>query len=343
MEPEPDAPLEGRKHRRPSHPMITSEDFNVLRPEWEALHAAVPDATPFTHPAWLDVWMRHFGADAAPVFLSFRAGEALVGVAALDMERDGARTLGDHNVSDYAGPLAASGHEEVVAGGLLEWLVEDLTPHVELWGLRAAGALAASLAAVAEPMGWEAEQTFEAVSPQTALPADFESYLASLSKHSRHEIRRKLRNLAAAGTVGFESATDPATVSAQMERFLELMRISRDDKDEFLTPAMEAFFRDLAITFAGLGLLRLSSLNLDGVTTAMTLAFESADTTFLYNSGYDPAFSQYAVGLLCKVYALRNSIARGKRTFDFLRGAEPYKQELGGQPLEIVTVKLRQR
>ena len=342
MDSEPNAP-EARKHRRPSGPMITSEDFHTLRPQWEALHAATPGATPFTHPAWHEAWLRHFGAQSASVFLSFRVDEQLVGVAALDMERDGARSLGDPNVRDYAGPLVAPGHEDVVAAGLLEWLTEDLTPRAELWGLRAGSIFSAALIAAAEPMGWHAETTAEAVCPQADLPADFETYLAGLSKRARHEIRRKLRKLTAAGAVSFDSVTEPGALLAQADRFIELMRISRDDKEEFLTPAMEAFFRDLAATFGGLGLLRLSTLRLDGKATAMTLAFENAETTFLYNSGYDPAFATLAAGLLCKVYAIRDSIARGKRTFDFLRGDEAYKRELGGEAAGLVSVKLRRR
>jgi CelD/BcsL family acetyltransferase involved in cellulose biosynthesis len=109
------------------------------------------------------------------------------------------------------------------------------------------------------------------------------------------------------------------------------MRISRDDKDEFLTPTMEGFFRDLATTFADLGLARLSTLKLDGVGVAMVFAFENEDTTFLYNSGYHPAFAHLAVGLLSKAEAIRDAIARGKRTFDFLRGEEEYKKRLGGE------------
>lgn len=342
MDPEPNAP-EGRKHRRPSGPMITSEDFHTVRPQWEALHAAILGTTPFTHPAWHEAWLRHFGAQSAPVYLSFRVDEELVGVAALDMDRDGARSLGDPNVRDYGGPLVVPGREEVVAAGLLEWLAEDLTTEVDLWGLGADSPLAAALIAAAEPAGWRAETTAEAVCPQADLPADFEVYLAGLGKRARHEIRRKLRNLAAAGSVSFESSTEPRSVLAQADRFIELMRISRDDKDEFLTPAMEAFFRDLAATFGGLGLLRLSTLRLDGKAIAMTLAFENAETTFLYNSGYDPAFATLAAGLLCKVYAIRDSIARGKRTFDFLRGDEAYKRELGGEPVGLVSVKLRRR
>jgi CelD/BcsL family acetyltransferase involved in cellulose biosynthesis len=47
------------------------------------------------------------------------------------------------------------------------------------------------------------------------------------------------------------------------------------------------------------------------------------------------------VGLLSKVYALRDSIERGKRTFDFLRGDEEYKRHLGGVPRAVLTLRLR--
>ena len=119
------------------------------------------------------------------------------------------------------------------------------------------------------------------------------------------------------------------------------MRVSRDDKDEFLTPAMEAYFRDLAITFAGLGMIRLSTLSLDGKPTAMLFAFENAETTFLYNSGYDPEFAPLAVGLLSKAYAIQDAIARGKTRFDFLRGDEDYKRHLGGHPNEVLRLTMR--
>ena len=72
----------------PELPLITSEDFAVLEPEWAALWAQVPGATPFLHPAWQKTWLAHFGQDAAAVFLSIRRDESLIGVATLDIDRD---------------------------------------------------------------------------------------------------------------------------------------------------------------------------------------------------------------------------------------------------------------
>jgi CelD/BcsL family acetyltransferase involved in cellulose biosynthesis len=328
------------EHRRhgaaSSAPLITSEALDALTPEWAALHALVPGTTVFTHPAWPATWLRHFGRAVSPVFLSIRREEQLIGVASLEIERVLARQLGDHNVTDYAGVLALPGHEAKVAAGVIEWLLEDLTPALELWGVAENSPMRAAFAAGADGFGWSYEEEQEAICPVLTLPADFETYLAGLSKHERHEIRRKLRNLSAAGVVTFESATERADVQAKLDHFLELMRISRDDKDEFLTPQMEAFFRDIAVTFAALGMVRLSTLSLDGVAAAMLFIFENETTTFLYNSGYDPRFAPLAAGLLSKVYAIQDSIARGKQSFDFLRGDEEYKHHLGGQPRQVL-------
>ena len=325
----------------PELPLITSEDFDALAPEWAELWANVPGAPPFLHPDWHRVWLRHFGSGASPVFLSIRRDERLIGAAALDMEREEARELGDHNVRDYAGPLALPGEETPIAAGILEWLREDLTPAGTFWGLPADDPMTGALLEAGTRGGWTAESVHEAVCPGLELPSDFEAYVASLSKKDRHELRRKIRNFEAAGAWSFETATEPAAIGEGMDALFHLMRVSRGDKDEFLTPAMEAFFRDLGATFGALGMLRLSTLTLDGDEVAMTLSFETPDALYLYNSGYDPEYAHLSVGLVSKAFAIREAIALGKQRFDFLRGDEEYKRRLGGVDREVVTVRLR--
>lgn len=322
-------------------PLITSESFESFEPEWSALHARVPGASPFLHPAFRRSWLNVFGEGVRPVFLSVRVGDELVGAVALEIDRDEARELGDHNVCDYAGPLALPGHEAAVASGLLEWLREDLTPALRTWGMPADSPLVPALSAATEAGGWSFEQAHEAVCPGVDLGGDFEAYVASLSKKDRHELRRKMRNFEAAGRVEFASVGEPDAVVGGLEALFHLMRISRGDKDEFLTGRMEEFFRELGRTFGALGMARLSTLSLDGTPVAMTLAFEDDRATYLYNSGYDPAYGHLSVGLVGKAYAIRDSIERGKTRFDFLRGEEEYKRRLGGIDREVVTLSLR--
>ncbi|MGI8927280.1 MAG: GNAT family N-acetyltransferase [Tepidiformaceae bacterium] len=331
-------------------PAITSEDFDALYAEWAALHAAVPGATPFQHPAFLAAWLRAEsgkseteGGDSAGsrAFLAVYEGEALVGVAPLELDVAQATTLGDPNVADYGPLLAAAGKEAVVAAGVLEWLLEDLTPALEVWGLAEGSPVRAAFAAAAEGFGWGCEEELEAVAPRLALEGTFAGYVASLAKHDRHELRRKLRRLEAAGAVRYESFGQSGEVEARMGRFLALMHAS-DAKDGFLTTRMEEFFRDLAASFSALGMLRLGVLTLDGAEVAMVLCFEDTETAYLYNSGYDPAHAGLAVGLLSKAYAIQEAATRGKRTFDFLRGDEDYKRRLGGRPVSIWRLRLTQ-
>lgn len=330
---------------RTPRPLITSEDLTLMRPEWVALHAAVPGATPFTHPAWHETWLRHFGRqfNVYPVHLGIRLEEQLLGVFALDIQQGVARTLGDANVRDYGGPLVLPGNEHTVARGVIEWLLEDLTPGLVAWGLEAETSVTGDLAEAADYWGWSTERVAESVCPAVDLACAFEEYVARLGKHDRHELRRKLRNLEAAGEVAFEVAVGPADIEARMDDLFRLMRQSSAAKTEFLTPAMETFFRDLAVEFAREGMTRLCSLRLDGHIVAVLFAFDCHGVRYLYNSGYDPAQEKLAVGLLSKALAIRDACERGLARFDFLRGDEPYKYRLGGTPREVITLSMRGR
>lgn len=322
--------------------VAAAEELDALEAEWLALHERAPEPLPFTHPAWYRTWLRHFGAGTEPTFLALRDGERLAGVAALDLAQPGrAVQLGDYNVCDYSGPLVEPGFEAAVTAAICGWLAARGRRELSLWGIAADSAMRAGLAAGAARAGWTSVAEFEAVAPGADLPATFEEFVASLGKHDRHELRRKLRNLAAAGAVRFDTATSPGDVSARMDAFLQMMRISRGDKDEFLTGTMEAFFRDLAPTFAAVGMTRLSTLSLEGVPVAMLFAFAAGGATYLYNSGYEPEYARLAAGLLSKAYAIEDAIARGDRRFDFLRGEEDYKRRLGGVPREVLRVTLR--
>ena len=115
-----------------------------------------------------------------------------------------------------------------------------------------------------------------------------------------------------------------------MGDFLELLTMSRQDKAEFLTPQREKFFRALASTLSRQGLLSLFFMEIEGSRVASAMTFDYGGSRLLYNSGYNPAFGYYSVGLLLKALSVKSAIEEGKCYYDFLRGNEPYKYHLGG-------------
>jgi CelD/BcsL family acetyltransferase involved in cellulose biosynthesis len=60
----------------------------------------------------------------------------------------------------------------------------------------------------------------------------------------------------------------------------------------------------------------------------------------MYNSGYDPAYAHYAVGLMSKTLLVRDAIEAGRSCVDFLRGDESYKYDLGGKDKQVYRVVL---
>jgi CelD/BcsL family acetyltransferase involved in cellulose biosynthesis len=124
-------------------------------------------------------------------------------------------------------------------------------------------------------------------------------------------------------------------VQKEMAAFLALFRSNRSDKAEFMNDQMVSFFKELAEALKEARILRLFFLDLNKRPIAATLCFNYRSTMYLYNNGYDKSFGSLSVGLLSKVLSIKESIQSGKKTYDFLKGAEVYKKRLGGQPIQL--------
>ena len=61
----------------------------------------------------------------------------------------------------------------------------------------------------------------------------------------------------------------------------------------------------------------------------VVVGFRWKDTFSAYQSGWDPAYSSSSLGSVLVHRAIQFAAADGMRTFDFLRGAEPYKYRFG--------------
>jgi CelD/BcsL family acetyltransferase involved in cellulose biosynthesis len=74
------------------------------------------------------------------------------------------------------------------------------------------------------------------------------------------------------------------------------------------------------------GRLRLSTLSVGGRPVASVYALASGRTVAAYQSGFDVTFdSKISLGLVAYSLAMEDSVRRGHREWDFLRGLEPYK------------------
>lgn len=285
----------------------------------------------FALPAWVRLWWEHFGEEAQPLVCALRCGDRLVGIAPLQVQGRVVRFLGSPDVCDYCDIVAAPGFEQPVFTALCDFLRSggitrlDLGPlHPDSVVCRAMPDRAGTLQTTGEP------------SAELHLPDTWDQYLGMLSGRQRHEVRRKLRRLEEAGRVAFRTVAGGGDFAGAVRVFVALFRSNRADKAAFLDARTEAFFTDLAGALAREGIARICLLELNAVPVAALLCFDCGKRRYLYNNGYDAAAAHLSVGMLSKLYSIRDSIERGCETYDFLKGAEVYKQRLGGLPVELL-------
>ncbi len=306
--------------------------FQDSREEWDSMLRDSPVASIFLSPQWQEVWWENFSDGREMTGFSVPAANG--GVDALaSLARSGGAIgfVGAPDTFDYNDFLVRPGFEETFYPTLLEVLDGWDWSEVRLDSLIEDSPTLAHLPALARERGYSVEVEYEDVTSGVALPSDWEEYLSLLSKKDRHELRRKLRRLDSQTEWRWYGLTTPADVLGRFDEFLALMRMSRADKEEYMTPERERFFRALAERMAELDRIRLFFMEIDGAVAAASLCFDYGPQRLLYNSGYDPSLSYYSAGLLLHAMCVKDAIEQGLGYFDFLRGPEPYKAHLGGR------------
>lgn len=313
--------------------------FDTLSGLWDELLSPDAGHTVFSTPEWLASWWRTFGRGRPlHVLTAWRDGR-LAGIAPLmESIENGKRCrcfIGGVDVSDYFDLLARPGDEEAFLGAFLDHLHGDPSwDVVDLHSVPEGSPTLARLPGLASARGYAVSVAQEEVCPVVELPGSWDAYMESLDKKDRHELRRKLRRMDEVawswGTIRHEGE-----LPAALSDFFDLHAKSGAAKADFWDEERRDFFRVNAAAMLRAGWLRLSFLEIAGKRVAALFAYDYQGTVGLYNSGYDPAFGYYSVGVLLVAMGIRDAIAAGRKRFDFLRGNEPYKYDFGAKDAPV--------
>jgi CelD/BcsL family acetyltransferase involved in cellulose biosynthesis len=308
-----------------------------LRPEWEALWHAVPDATPFQSPAWLIPWWRHVGVGALLV-LALRAAGRLVGLFPFyryTRPDSGERLLFPLGIAttdyldalvlpDAAPALGAVGRHLALRAGADTWE----------WPQLRAGS---PLLALPAPEGWTAEIVAADPCPCLALPDRLEALSARVSTKTLRDCRTARRRAEQARTLRWDTEADG--VAAPFEALVRLHAArwtTRGEGGVLADPAVQAMHREALPSLHRAGLLRFHMLRLDGEIIAVLYALvdppgRAVRRLYFYLSGFDPALERLSPGMLLVGRAVEAAIAEGLDVADFLRGRERYKYFWGAE------------
>ena len=305
-----------------SDPVCIARDPASLEAEWSELARRRAYPTVFLTPDWIRLARSYDRRRQITLRIADR------GIAALARDTDGTIYFAGGELTDYQDIVARPQDVPTVAGALAMWIATERVARVRFDFVPEETTTLDAIAPALTAAGYLVRVERLVTAPRMELPGSFDAYVQGLGKKERHELRRKLRRLETGRRVAFRFAEERER-GAVLDRFVALHRRSRGEKAEFMTPDIERFFREAAETLAAQGWLRLGVLNVDGEDAAVLFGFAYEGTLALYNAAYDPDLATLSVGIACAAYAIRAAIGEGLHTYDFLRGDEPYKYDLG--------------
>ncbi len=322
-----------------------------LAGEWNDLLEQTPSHVPFLRYEYLTTWWQTRGGgewpDAVLALVTARQDGRLVAAAPLfHAVQDGRPVLlnvGAVEISDYLDLLARPEDLDTFLAALLPFLRAAALPaweQIRIYNLLDSSPTPAALETVARAAGWQAQTEQLQHSPYIPLPGDWETYLASIDKKQRHEIRRKMRRLESSETPWrWYIVTDPAALDAEIEAFMALMAHD-PEKAAFLTPPMREHMRRTAACAFENGCLQLAFLEINGEKSAGYLSFDYLNRLWVYNSGLNRAFNEYSPGWVLLGFLLQWANENHRADFDFMRGNEDYKYRFGAVDRFVLRVDL---
>lgn len=316
--------------------------FSELVRPWRELLAKDPAASVFHTPQYLAVWWGEFGSEMALRIVEVLDGDELRGLVALTLSPSGLVAFaGDHDTTDYRGPVSAPEDRDAVATAVLEAIAGESWQVFEMDGLAADSGWPEAFARASKAAGCSVSEQQTDACPRATIPGSFEGYLESLPGKLRHEINRKARRLERdAGPYSVRLATEE-TLDDDLEAFFDMHRSSDGSKGRFMHEGMATFFGSFAWMLFSQRWLRLVLLEVGGEPWAGVYGFRSGHDWDIWNSAYDHRRRELSPGMVLMAECIRIAAEEGCTTFDFLRGTEAYKYRFGAVDVPLIRLEVR--
>jgi CelD/BcsL family acetyltransferase involved in cellulose biosynthesis len=321
------------------------EALQAIRGDWEDLLANYPLATTFSSPEWLMSWWRSFGKEQELLAVGFFSDSRLVALALLSIEQlrlaktfslRRLQLMGDGSKdSDNLDFPVRAGFEDKFAESLLRFLESEghSWDFAELNTLPEHSPGARALRQTLGRINWlvtEKQRPASAV----PLPAAWEEYLGSLSSEDQKNLARYTRRLEKRYAVQIYRCSAESQLPKSLEALFEHHQARWEAAGEpgsFGSRERIEFYYDLSRSLLPQQRLDLWVLELDGTVVAAQFGFRYGRQVFQLQEGNAPKHSSDRVGFVLRGHVMKQLIADGMQTYDFLAGELGYKARWGAQ------------
>jgi CelD/BcsL family acetyltransferase involved in cellulose biosynthesis len=315
--------------------------LDALQDGWGELLGGSPAATIFASHGWNTAWWQSFGKGKRLYVVVAQDGEGHVrGIAPLMMRAGPVRRLefigtGLSDTGDFV--LEEESAEEVTRAIFAflrrhrrEWDLLDLDevpPYSHL----------AEWLGKGKPSGLHMIILPRTDCPYIVVPVSWEAYVKGLQRKARQHLEGFARRIIEETGATFRLVTEDTTednLQDAVARFYLLHRMRWADKEDELNPEHRAtgflpFLEEVCRQSAANGYLRLAEVHVGDRVIGSCIGFQVNGRWNGYMTGFDPQWGTRRPGKLLHGYVMRQALAEKTREFDFGRGREGYKYELG--------------
>jgi len=325
----------------------TDAGFDLLENEWVKLHLACPVSV-FQSFEWLRTWWRHYGRPSKRRSLYIIVVERdvhCIAIAPLFIDSSTTFPFGalrqlhliGRRDSDYLDFLILPKDREPALDAIAALLQSSrqMWDGVVLEDLPASSIVRTGLADRLRTKGWTVEADITDDCPQLHFGGNWEDYLQKLDGNFRRDLLRRVRGCEKKFSVEFEVLTEPGEV---YDAFDDIVRLHQHRWEQIGEPGVfskEYFIqlqKEAIPLLAKRGWVRLVFLRVNGKRVAgnYTFLYRNCFSVYLLGMGDAGDANMYSPGKILHVKSIQFAIDQGCTTYDFLRGVERIKFQLGG-------------
>ncbi len=326
--------------------ITTREELATYAREWNALLRESRADTVFLTWEWISAWLNAVYPDGPLLTILVRDREGrLLGIAPFYrsklrllgvMKYRCLRLMGDvHCGAEYMDVIVREGFEEPVMTAILDCALA----HRNEWDciyIRNAASWTGGLDRVTSALKGSLSHlhTRRRVFSAIELPETHESYLRSLSRKHRSNIKRQEKLLSENHRVKVLCCSGEQELPKFLDTFFALHRERWRDVGQMGSfarkPPMERFYRQFATEALREGWLRILALEVDGVIQAMQYGYVYDSTFYSLQEGYAPN-GMKGLGNVLRNEVIARCIKEKLRVYDFMGGSTDHKRHWGAE------------
>jgi CelD/BcsL family acetyltransferase involved in cellulose biosynthesis len=314
-----------------------SNDFEAW---WNRLLSRSLDNHPFLTYEWLTSWWKYFGKGRElRLFTSENRGEISL-VAPLMYSKQKVIGSAHCNVGFAASPdadyqvflVSSFQNASMDVKQLVENIMEDSNADIVVFSDVPEDSTTARLLESVNTEKFLFRYAASDSCPYIPLSGSYDAYLQSLTHNMRRALKVTEKQALRDFRVDFIKYDKIGEVKDGMNIFFNLHQkreIAKGNCGLFSNELYRSFHSEIADAFAEKGWLALFFLTFNDEPVSALYAYEYNGKLYAYLSGFDPEYSNYRPGYMIIRRMIQYAAKKGLREFDFLRGAEQYKNRWG--------------